>query len=369
MVGRQSIVRHIAKFILACFFLVSSHASIASPADTSKTAKKDKLRIRPVPVISYAPETRFLFGVGALGTFQLCKDTSTHYSLVAVFVAYTQNNQDYIYIPYQFYTKNNTYYIEGEADYYNYSYYYWGIGTNRVPKELYNVRFPRILANGYRKIAGNFYAGIDYYLESDVIPWKQPGGELSKGTILGSKGSVSSGVGIDFQYDTRDSIYFPSRGWYIKGTSYFNTPLLGASGNFQRVITDVSYYTKLAKPLILALNEHTQLCWGDVPFNQLSLVGGSKGMRGYYLGYYRDDYLTYFQAEARLHLFWRIGLDAFGEVGLLGNNKVFPESNSPIFAEGLGLRYNYDYRQHVNVRLDVGYGTSIEFYLTIQEGF
>jgi hypothetical protein len=145
--------------------------------------------------------------------------------------------------------------------------------------------------------------------------------------------------------------------------------VLGASGNFQRVITDISYYKKLAPPVILALNEHTQLCWGDVPFNQLSLVGGSKGMRGYYLGYYRDDYLTYFQAEARIHLFWRFGLDAFGAVGLLGNSKVFPESNSPIFAEGLGLRYNYDFRQHVNLRFDVGYGSGVEFYLTIQEGF
>jgi outer membrane protein assembly factor BamA len=341
----------------------------ASDGDTSLTVKKEKIKIKPVPVISYAPETRFLFGIGALAAFQLKRDTNTHYSLVSVFVAYTQNNQDYIYIPYQLYSKNNNYYFEGEADYYNYSYYYWGIGTDRVPKELYNIHFPRLLFDGYRKLTSNFYVGLDYYLEDDMIVGTQPGGELSKGLIPGSKGSISSGFGFNAFYDTRDSVYFPTKGWYLKASSFFNAPAFGASSNYSKVITDVSYYRRLSNPIVLALNEHTQFTWGDVPFNQLALVGGSKQMRGYYTGYYRDDILTYFQAEARIHLIGRFGFDAFGSVGLLGNYNIFPESNSPIFAEGIGLRYDYEKKEHVNLRLDVGYGTTVEFYLTILEGF
>ncbi len=337
-------------------------------SDTTYHYKKDKLRIQPVPVISYAPETRLLFGAGALAIFELSSDSTTHYSLISPFIAYTQNHQSYLYIPYFLYTKDNKYYIDGEADYYNYSYYYWGIGTNRVPKELYKVRFPRLQVNAYRKVIPHFYVGIDYFYENDDI-WKTvPGGELSQGAIPGSRGSISSGFGIDASYDTRDSVYFPHSGWYIKGVSYFNSPILGASSNFGRVITDINYYHQLCDPVVLAVNEHTQLSWGNVPFNQLALVGGTKQMRGYYTGYYRDDAFTYLQAEARIHLIGRVSLAAFGSAGLLGNYTVFPEMN-PIFAEGLGLRYNYATHTHVNVRLDIAYGTSVEFYLTIQEAF
>jgi outer membrane protein assembly factor BamA len=357
------------KHLVLIAFLLGNAFLCKAVKDSTLKADKQKLHVKIVPVVAYAPETRFLFGVGGLGTFKLHKDTTTHYSLIAAFVAYTENKQDYFYMPYQLYTKNNDYYIEGEADYYNYSYYYWGIGTSRTTKELYDVRFPRVKANAYRKITTHFYAGIDYYLEDDVIVDTASQGVLKDGLIPGSKGSISSGVGINAFYDTRDSIYFPTHGWYIKGSSYFNNSAFGATANYGKIITDVSYYHKLGKPLVLALNEHTQLTWGNVPFNQMALVGGSKFERGYYLGYYRDDVLTYFQAETRIHLFWRLGFDAFGSVGLLGNYNTFPEANSPIFAEGIGLRYNYDVRQHVNVRLDVGYGHSIEFYFEIQEAF
>lgn len=360
-------MRNVCLIMGLLFYYATSSATVADTAH----AKKDKVRIKPIPVISYAPETKFLFGVGALTTFQLYKDTTTHHSLVAAFLAYTQNKQDYVYVPYQIYTKDDRFYFDGEADYYNYSYYYWGIGTNRVAKELYDVHFPRLQLNAYRKLTSHFFAGIDYYLENDIIVGTQAGGELSKGIVPGSTGSLSSGLGIDLLYDTRDSIYYPSKGWYIKANSYFNGQIFGANYDYDKVITDFNFYTKVAKPVVLAFNEHTQFCWGNVPFDQLSMVGGSRPMqlRGYYYGYYRDDILTYLQAEARIHLFWRFGFDVFGSVGLLGNYNVFPESNSPFFAEGVGLRYNYDVKQHVNIRLDAGYGDGVEFYLTIQEAF
>jgi outer membrane protein assembly factor BamA len=330
---------------------------------------KEKIKLKPVPVISYAPETRLLFGVGGLAAFQLSRDTSTHYSLVAAFIAYTENNQDYIYIPYQFYTKDNKYYFEGEADYYNFSYYYWGIGTNRVPQELFSERFPKILIDAYREVLPHFYVGLDYYLESDLITARQLGGQLIEGTIPGSNGSTSSGLGLNALYDTRDSVYFPSHGWYIKAVSFFNAPAIGATSNYSKIMTDISWYHKLAKPLVLAINEHTQLTWGNVPFNQLALVGGTKQMRGYYVGYYRDDIFTFLQAEARIHLKGRFGLDAWGSVGYFGNYNIFPEAPGSIFAEGVGVRYNYEKKRHINLRLDVGYGHTPEFYLTIQEAF
>lgn len=355
---------------LALFLIILTFPVHASVQDSSAHKKQRKLQIRPVPVIAYAPETRFLIGIGSLATFKLCPaDSETHYSVIAAFVAYSQNKQDYIYVPYQLYTKQNKYYFEGEADYYNYSYYYWGIGTQRVNKELYSVRFPRLAVNAYRKILPGFYAGADYFYENDDM-WKtDTAGVLKDGKILGSKGSVNSGAGINLFYDTRDSVYFPTKGWYIKVASYFNSPALGSTYTYGRAISDISWYKQVAKPLVLAFNQHSQISWGTVPFNELALVGGSKQMRGYYVGYYRDDILMLFQGEARMHLVGRVGLDAFASMALVGNPQVFPESNSPIYAEGVGIRYNYNVKCHINIRGDIGYGKSLEYYLSIQEAF
>ncbi|MGP8217788.1 MAG: BamA/TamA family outer membrane protein [Bacteroidia bacterium] len=343
----------------------------AIPQDSVKHSPKKKVQYRFIPVISYAPETRFLVGAGGMATFQLChEDTTTHHSLVEAFIAYTQNNQDYIYVPYQLFTKNNDYYFEGEFDYYKYSYYYWGIGTVReANQELYNVRFPRISINAYRKILPHFYLGLDYYYENDIIWGTSSTGELQTGEITGSQGSDNSGAGLDLFYDTRDSIYFPKKGWYIKVNSYFNSPELGSTYTYNKIIGDISWYKRLSGRIVLALNEHTQLTSGDVPFNQMGLVGGRYQMRGYYTGYYRDDDLTLLQAEFRIHLIGRFAVVAFGSAAAIGNAHVFPESPFPILAEGIGLRYNYNVKRHINIRGDIGYGNTVEYYLTVLEAF
>jgi outer membrane protein assembly factor BamA len=355
--------------VIAILFL-SCAMCFASSGDTNKNRNKDKKTVlKLVPVISYAPETKFLGGIGALTTFKCSNDSTTKHSLIECFVAYSQLKQYYFYLPYQIYTKNNNYYFEGEADYYNYSYYYWGIGKDRVPEELYNVHFPKIFTNAYRKIAPHFYAGLDYYFEDDIMGFTQAGGSLAADTVRGSKGSVTSGGGVDLLYDTRDHIFFPHHGWYIKATSFFNIPQLGSTYSFDKVVTDASWYHQLPDSIVLALNQHNQLTWGNVPFNQLALLGGTKQIRGYYMGYYRDDALSYLQAEARVKIIGRLGFVAFGTMAYYGNYHTFPETPSPVFAEGVGLRYKYEKKEHINLRLDVGYGVTTEFYLTIQEAF
>ncbi|HXP50228.1 MAG TPA: BamA/TamA family outer membrane protein, partial [Bacteroidia bacterium] len=356
-------------FILFYFSLLS-FSLLAAPSDSTKHTRKKKVQAKFVPLISYAPETRLLFGLGGLATFQLCHDdTATHHSLVEAFVAYTQNNQDYIYVPYQLYTRHNNFYFEGEIDYYNYSYFYWGIGTDRVAKELYDVRFPRISLNAFRKILPHLYAGLDYYYENDNI-WKTAeNGALHTGEITGSNGSDNSGAGVDLLYDTRDSIYYPHKGFFIKVTSFFNSSVFGSTYNYNKLVSDVSWYTSLSPRAILAINEHTQLTGGTIPFNQLALLGGTRQIRGYYAGYYRDDDLTFLQAEVRMHLAGRFAAVAFGSASLIGNAHVFPESPAPICAEGIGLRYNYNRKYHINVRGDIAYGSSVEYYLTILEAF
>ncbi len=80
----------------------------------------------PFPVIYYAPETRFVFGVAGSATFRFPKDSlNTKPSNVFVGAAYTQNKQVLLYTQFQTFYDNNNYYVYGEAGYYVYSYFFF----------------------------------------------------------------------------------------------------------------------------------------------------------------------------------------------------------------------------------------------------
>jgi hypothetical protein len=370
------------KPLLFLFLLSACFKIYAADGDT---AKGNKVHFIPVPVFYYTPETHFGFGIGGSFTFKLNHSDKTHYSQILAIIAFTQRKQAVLYFPVDLYSKDNNYYLDGQMGFFKYSYYYWGIGTSRVPRELYDVRYPRLILNGFRKLFDNIYAGIDYNYEHDKMLNSIPSnGEIATGKVTGSNGCTSSGLGIDILYDSRDSIFFPTKGLYVKITSYFYDPAFSSTNKFTKVITDISWYKQLSPTFILALNQRNQFTYGDAPFNQLALLGGSNQMRGYYYGYYRDKYLAMLQAEARIHIYGRWGFAVFGGSALIGHPGVFPDPNGPIFAEGVGLRYNAYKKQHINIRGDVAYGNStygnsaygnstygnsVEYYLSVEEAF
>jgi outer membrane protein assembly factor BamA len=350
-------------FISLTFYFFSAYAA------NTDSVKNKKLHVIPVPVFYYVPETRFAFGAGASFTFKLNHDSATNYSDILGVAAYTQNNQIVLYAPIELYSKNNLYYLDGELGFYKYSYYYWGIGTERVNKELFEIIYPRVILNGYRKLFSNIYAGIDYNFQSDKFIQYDASGVLINGEVTGSKGYSASGAGIDLLYDSRDSIFFPTKGLFIRITSYDYSNIFGSTLNFQKITTDFSWYKKISRSFILAVNQRNQFTFGDVPFDQMGLVGGSKQMRGYYYGYYRDKFLTLLQAEARVHIHGPWGFAVFGASALIGHPGMFPDAPGLILAEGVGLRYNANRKQHINIRGDVGYGNTVEYYLSVEEAF
>jgi outer membrane protein assembly factor BamA len=360
------LMRSIRNPLLYLFLFILPFRFLAVGNDT---AIDRKVHFIPVPVFYYTPETHFAFGVGGSFTFKLSQTPETHYSQVLAIIAYTQRRQAILYFPVEIYSKDNNYFLDGDLGFFKYSYYYWGIGTARVPRELYDVRYPRITLNFYRKLFHNIYAGVDYNFERDIMLHIDPNGELATGLIPGSRGCRVSGGGITLLYDSRDSIFFPTKGLYIKIASFFNTPQWGSTNTFNKLTTEFSWYKQLSPSFILAMNQRNQFTYGDVPFNQLALIGGSKQMRGYYYGYYRDKFMTMLQAESRIHIHGHWGVAVFAASALIGNPTIFPDANGPIFAEGVGLRYNANTKQHINIRGDIGYGKSVEYYLSVEEAF
>jgi len=361
---------------------VFSSFLLTAPADSTPK----RFSIFPFPLVYYTPETRLAYGVAATMTFRFRRDTipAVRPSQVTVGAAYTQNRQTLFYVPFQIFYDQNRYYVNGEVGYYKYSYFFFGLAQREVPRELYSVNFPRIRVNAFRRVADrgvwkNLYAGVRYQYEEFDVTQTEPAGLLSSGEVPGGLGSRLSGAGAGLFFDTRDNIFYPSKGVVVDLTYLLNNwkskAVVGQgfsdsrANRFGRYVLDVASYHKLTDRAILAVNYIVSMSDGSAPFNALSLLGGTKRMRGYYEGRFRDWNVAVLQAEGRFTLWRRLGAVVFGSVGVLGNNTELIRFADPKGAYGAGLRVRIN-RDRLNIRADYGFGRqSNGLYLTIGEAF
>ena len=362
------------KFTILLLFFYSCIINILSAqvSNDSLVHNLRKFRFYGVPVISYTPETRTAFGIAGFTTFRLGKDAlHTNPSQVSIGYGYTQNKQQLAYTPFTLFTNRNTFNIYGEIGYYKYSYYYYGIGEHEVPKELYNANYPRIRLSGLRKWLPHYYAGLRYQYEHYMISQTKPGGELSLGRIPGSSSSISSGVGIVQILDHRDTILFPTKGYWMELATVFNTKELGGSDNFNQLSYDFSFYKRVHKNIIWANEVYTKLLTGNAPFSQYALIGGNRKMRGYYEGRYRDKHSLILQTEFRALVYHKIGMVAFGSAGFIGGDHEYVRLNDAKISYGAGLRYIINKNDHLNLRIDYAFDNKGKgnFYFTFGEAF
>ncbi len=340
--------------VLFCMLVMFNIASAQKPPfiyDSTRSLRK--LHIVALPAISYSPETRFEFGAGSFAVFRMGNDVfHTSPSQVTVAGAYTQNKQQIYTSTFQLYTNKNLYNIYGEAGYYKYNYYYYGIGTHEIPKELYSADYPRIKITVLRKWAPHYYAGIRYQYENYKMTGTAPGGELAKGIIPGSTGSITSGAGLVQILDKRDTLLYPTKGFWMELALIYNTTGLGSTHYYGQYSYDVTYYKRVYKNVVWASELYTKYVDGYAPFEQYAFLGGSKKLRGFYEGQYRDKHSLILQTEFRSMVYKSLGVAVFGGAGFLGGDGQYVRFNLPKIAYGGGLRYRLNKNDHLNLRLD-----------------
>ncbi|MCC3157516.1 outer membrane protein assembly factor [Hymenobacter sp. 15J16-1T3B] len=352
----------------------------AAPADT---ARPRRLALIPLPLVYYTPETRLAYGAAVTATLRFARDAGDSLarpSQLTVGAAYTQNRQLLLYLPFQLFYDHNRYYAYGEAGYYRYTYYFFGAGPQSAPRELYGVHFPRVRLNAFRRVwprlgRGRLYAGLRYQYEDYRLTATEAGGLLARGAVAGSRGSRLTGGGLGIFYDARNRVIYPRRGLVADITLMPRQRAVGAgpggaTTRFSRYAADVASYHSLGRRAVLALNYVASFTSGTAPFNALSLLGGTRRLRGYYEGRYRDQHTALLQAELRLDVYRRLGAVAFGGVGALGDDARLLRLNQPKTAYGAGLRFTLNRREHLNLRVDYGLGRhSSGLYLTVGEAF
>ena len=365
------------KSILLFFLVCLSINAFASIPNIQKDTTKPFIRKSSfvvLPLIFYSPETRLGGGAAALYAFRFRNQPdSARPSQIQIGGAYTQANQILSYLPFQLFFKNSTYNIYGELGYYRYFYYFYGVGNNLPDeRERYTAQYPRVRLNALKKIYPNLYVGFRYWMDNFNIRAKEVTGKLVNDNINGNQGGLISSLGLVANYDSRDNIFYATEGYNIELAILNNGNWLGSDFNFSRIALDASTYWTNRYKHTLAFNGWFNFNFGDVPFNEMAVIGGTKKMRGYFEGRYRDNHVWMLQSEYRVpKVWWRFGVVVFGSVGSVANQISDFTQNQVHYSGGAGLRILLSKKERVNIRIDYGINEKGEGfpYITVTEAF
>ncbi|HLL95168.1 MAG TPA: BamA/TamA family outer membrane protein [Spirosoma sp.] len=335
--------------------------------DTSSAASS---RLLAFPALGFSPETSLEIGVRAFSLYYARNDTTVNRLSDLVLYGFgTLRGQFGVQLENVIYSDRNTYYLTGRARFQQFPLLYYGIGPNSKPGNpvLVNSRVVQFRQRALRKVIGNLYAGVDIdfqRLQNVSFERVDPGlFELP----LGGRGSTSLELGGSLVYDGRQNVLNVRRGLLIE-TGVLRNVLPGNEFQFRRVLFDGRFYHPLGRRnRILAVQATGTFMQGNVPFNNLALLGGENTMRGYYLGRYRDKNLLAAQAELRWLPFGfskRWGGTLFGGLGTVTPTIDQLAFDQMRWAVGGGVRFLFFQKKDVFLRADLGItreGTGLYF--------
>lgn len=336
--------------------------------DTTKTSK-----FIAYPTLAYAPETSWEFGASSLYIYHANKDKKNRLSEIGNFSFITLEGQYGIQFDHALYTNKDKWFALGKIKLQSYPLVYYGIGPTISGEELAvaNANIISIRERLLNKVYQNWYLGIELNYERlsgvkfDWFPNIQP-----QQNILGQNGYNNLGLGLGLVYDNRHNVLNVRHGLLSEIGYLMYNPAWGSTHQLSTLFLDNRIFYKLRKNNVLAGQFIGQFSQGDVPFNQLSMIGGEMMMRGYYLGRYRDKNMVALQAEHRWLPFpfsKRFGGAVFAGLGSVSPNLNF---NKILWTAGGGLRVLLFPQRDVYTRLDVGLNPDgYGIYLFIGEAF
>jgi len=361
--------------IFAVAAILVSHTPAFGQVEMSAvrdTAQIGAIDITGYPYFFYSPETEFALGGAMIFTMRLSPDPAVKPSNAILSGYYSVKGSYDIFFNPEFYLGNDRYYIGISADYFRFVDKFWGIGNNTPDFDSAGYIRKLIWLNLEFDVSvvGPLKVGVNYDFNSTTIEDKQSNPFLLSGSVTGSDGGTSSGIGAVLFADTRNSAFYPTKGGYYKLSFLTAVDWLGSSFSFRRWILDLRHYVSMSSSLVLAMQMFGAAITGDPPFYMLPALGGDNIMRGYYEGRYRDKFYLAAQGELRVRLTRRWGLVGWAGIGdVSGDIPGFRlKDGKPTF--GVGVRFALDPVEVVNVRADFGYGQDTRgIYFNAKEAF
>ncbi len=234
---------------------------------------------------------------------------------------------------------------------------FFGLGNNEIgPDELSNhaMRRARVgVTVGYRILQKFAVVLAGFYRDTNISNGNDddsPSTQRFAPGLPGVHGAPSNYLSAALVYNSRDDLVRPTEGWEVI-VKYLNadSALFNRDTDYQKVIFDVSFIQPLVwRRQVIAIHANTEVVFGDdedIPFFELSSLGGDDTMRGYFPQRFLGKGSALINAEYRLKLvdfnfrkLWDVSIDGvgFGDVG-----RVYEGSSDFLHHPFDHIRYSY----------------------------
>ncbi len=325
-----------------------------------------------LPIWGISPETGWQLGLTAGYIFKVKQDSITRPSFLRLNTLFTQYHQLCVLPSADIFFAKNKYNLKAEFIYNDFNEKYWGIGNKVLDsaKENYDFKMHRLNAKLMRQFIKNAYAGVQFQYDRLFQLEYGSASITTNSGVVGIRGYSVFGLGLALAYDNRDNIYYPLNGTYIELSNFYYSKILGSTNEFENVVIDARKFVQLWNQNVLAMQVYGNFNFGDIPYRLMGTMGNEMIMRGYYRGRYRDNMMSAVQVELRKTIWGPLGFTVFGGAGNVGKNSKDLFS-SPKANYGFGLRFIAVRKEHINFRMDMGFGEGNirGLYFTMAEAF
>ncbi|MEZ9198745.1 BamA/TamA family outer membrane protein [Shewanella sp. 10N.286.54.B9] len=184
---------------------------------------------------------------------------------------------------------------------------------------------------------------------------------------LGDK-STTSGLGLLAEYDTRDNLFFPKKGYKFSAEYMFYDQSLGSDTDYQTLGVSGEMFFPFSKHWTFALaGSFDELYAGDT-----SLSPTTKpyvDLRGVAAFRYQGEQVGVIQSQLMYHIDHRWTVSAFYGYGITNDESV-EQSGGSVNAYGVGFRYQLARRYGIHMGIDLATsGDENAIYFKLGSGF
>jgi len=189
---------------------------------------------------------------------------------------------------------------------------------------------------------GYTYGKMDSHFKTSFLP---------PSVSLGNAESTLGGISLIYNYDSRDNMFTPNKGFMGEVVATVHEPALGASTAYQRVDINTFYFHPITQTLVFGVRGTTQMSFGDVPFYQRPFVQ----LRGVPVMRYQGERVAFAGAELRWMVMNRVSLIGFAGAGLTSSSYNGVSWHNDVIAGGVGVRYELARKQGLHMGVNVAF--------------
>ncbi len=325
---------------------------------------------RLLPLAFFLPETGFALGGLGILTFRLPgEDQSSRPSQIIYSAAYTTRGQLLLFAPFEIYANDGKRRHLGELGYYRFSYSFFGLGPDSMLEDeiIYRANFPRLQYTSLWEVKPGLLLGAGTKYDHFSLPDLAELTETCACTPPGSDGGHVMMWSATAMYDSRDELFYPTRGLFTQITHDRSWSGVLSDYRFSRVTVDLRGYLEMGQVGIVATRLYAMRTSDGTPFYHQPYISSGSLSRGYPDRRFISDQILSWQQELRFLIKGRFYGAGFYSLAHVGKDL---QASSLRWSVGTGVRYLLDEAEGTRIRLDVGaQPDGWNFYFTVNEAF